>query len=119
MNSTTFTEAHFDMSNSSYFNKHYDVSMVKQYKIDHAQHKSAAELGESMMSDMKDNHFDSDAPGSSMVPEGMEPQDEVLREDEVDEEMFIFPDRAKKDDVDPEDEPNKLRSTAELLEPII
>ena len=42
-----------------------------------------------MNTDLKDNHFD----GENMK-EGLGAGDE-LREEDVDEEMFIFPDRAK------------------------
>ena len=43
-----------------------------------------------MMSDLKDNYMD-----KNMADEGAEGgQDQVLREEDVDEEMFIFPDRA-------------------------
>ena len=41
-----------------------------------------------MMSDLKDNYLD-----NNMGNEGAEGP--VLREEDVDEEMFIFPDRAK------------------------
>ena len=48
------------------------------------------ELAESLMSDIKDNYID-----KNMADEGAEGgQDNVLREEDVDEEMFIFPDRA-------------------------
>ena len=42
-----------------------------------------------MNSDLKDNHFD----GQNMAQDAY--AENVLREEDVDEEMFIFPDRAK------------------------
>ena len=41
------------------------------------------------MSSLKDNYID-----KNMGDEGGQGQDQVLREEDVDEEMFIFPDRA-------------------------
>jgi len=52
-----------------------------------------------MVSDMRENHFESNAAGSSANEGGPENQsakkgngeEEVLREDDVDEEFFAFP----------------------------
>lgn len=46
-----------------------------------------------MNSDLKDNYLDSQMPDEN----GAGAADQVLREEDVDEEMFIFPDRAKAD----------------------
>ena len=43
-----------------------------------------------MNSDLKDNYLDSQMPDEN----GAGAADQVLREEDVDEEMFIFPDRA-------------------------
>ena len=88
VNSTNFTAANFNMGTSTYFNKHYDASMQRAFKIGEG-NESVPDLASSMNSDLKDNHFD----GQNMA-EGAYAEN-VLREEDVDEEMFIFPDRAK------------------------
>jgi len=40
VNSTNFTDANFEMSNSTYFMKHYDVSMQNPYRVGEG-HESA------------------------------------------------------------------------------
>ena len=57
VNSTNFTNAEFDMGNSTYFNKHYDASMQKPFRIGEGK-QSAIDLAESMNSDLKDNYLD-------------------------------------------------------------
>ncbi len=64
VNSTAFTDAQFDMSNSVYFNKYYDTSMLKQFKIESSGNVSIEELANNMRKSIRDNHFDSDAPNS-------------------------------------------------------
>ena len=72
VNADNFCNTQFDMSSSTYFNKHYDISMQKPYKIGDA-HLSVDELAESMMSDLKDNYID-----KNMADEGAEGgQDQV------------------------------------------
>ena len=46
----------------------------------------------SVVSDLKENHFDSNAPGSSLEASQRNP-DQILKEEDVDEDMFIFPDK--------------------------
>ena len=116
VNSTNFSNIQFDMSNSTYFNKHYDISMQKPFQVgDNRQ--SVDELAESMMSDLKDNYLD-----NNMGEEGG--PDQVLREEDVDEEMFIFPDRDKEAATGDEEEEKvmdapevqaALKTTAELI----
>ena len=77
------------MGSSTYFNKHYDASMQKPFRIGEGR-QSAQNLAESMNSDLKDNYLDTNMPGN----EGPAPDQQILREEDVDEEMFIFPDRA-------------------------
>ena len=57
VNSTNFTNLQFDMSNSTYFNKHYDISMQKPFQVGDAR-QSVEQLAESMMSDLNDNYID-------------------------------------------------------------
>lgn len=59
VNSAGFSACDFDMGNSTYFNKHYDVSMQKPYQVSEG-HLSVAE-------DIKENHFDSNGVGASLV----------------------------------------------------
>ena len=52
-------------------------------------------LAESMNSDLRPNHFDTAAnEGDQSAEQVIDAPDQILNEDEVDEEMFIFPDRA-------------------------
>ena len=67
MNSTAFTDAQFDMSNSIYFNKYYDVTMLKQFKIENPGDLSVEEVANNMCKSLRDNHFDSDAPSSNDI----------------------------------------------------
>lgn len=57
VNSTNFTSAQFDMSTSTYFNKHYDISMQKPYRIGEG-NESAVDLASSMAEDLKENYLD-------------------------------------------------------------
>ena len=120
VNSTNFTEANFDITNSTYFNKHYDISMQKPFQIGEG-HVSVPDLAQSLSSDMKDNHFDSNAPESNSAQNA----DQLLRAEDVDEEMFIFPTQEaeqldqEETKEDLQDQTNNLRSTADLLAPII
>ncbi len=74
------------MSTSTYFNKHYDASMQKPFHVSEGHLSVATEL--------KENHFDSNAPSSSLVEVQSQNPDQILNEEDVDENMFIFPDKA-------------------------
>ena len=48
-----------------------------------------------MNTDLRPNHFDTTAnEGDQSAEQVIDAPDQILNEDEVDEEMFIFPDRA-------------------------
>ena len=94
VNSTNFTNANFDMGNSSYFGKHFDASMQRPFVVGNGR-ESVPNLAESMASDLRPNHFDTTQnEGDSTAEQMIDAPDQILNEDEVDEEMFIFPDRA-------------------------
>lgn len=49
------------MTSSTYFNKHYDVSMMKQqYQVHASAHLSIDEMANSMIDDLRENHFDAE-----------------------------------------------------------
>ena len=48
------------MGQSVYFNKYYDASMQKQFKVNQGAHQSVDELAVEISRDMKDNHFEAD-----------------------------------------------------------
>ena len=112
VNSTNFTDVQFDMSNSTYFNKHYDISMQKPFRIGEGT-ESAVDLASSMASDLKKNHFDENMPESDKEAG----PDALLREEDVDEQMFIFPDRAGEEEkiMDVPEVQEALKTTAELI----
>jgi len=58
VNSANFKDANFDMSNSRYFNKHYDASMMKPFQVQNDAHVSLDDLANSIIEDLKENHFD-------------------------------------------------------------
>ena len=122
VNSQGFREAKFDMGASTYFNKHYEESMATPYRIGEG-HESAADLASSISTSIKDNHFDptSDEGAALIASQRQQAAEQVLREEDVDEQMFIFPDRAAQNDEAGEEEEKKAdsRTTAELLAPII
>ena len=94
VNSTNFTNANFDMGNSAYFGKHFDASMQRPFVVGDGR-VSVPNLAESMNSDLRPNHFDTTAnEGDQSAEQVIDAPDQILNEDEVDEEMFIFPDRA-------------------------
>lgn len=92
VNSTNFTNANFDMGNSAYFGKHFDASMQRPFVVGDGR-ESVPNLAESMNSNMRPNHFDTTNEGDN-TEQVIDAPDQILNEDEVDEEMFIFPDRA-------------------------
>ena len=47
-----------------------------------------------MNSDLRPNHFDTTQNEGDNAEQVIDVPDQILNEDEVDEEMFIFPDRA-------------------------
>lgn len=57
VNSTNFMRAQFDMATSTYFNKHYDISMQKPFRVGEG-HESTADLAHSLSVDLKENHID-------------------------------------------------------------
>ena len=63
VSSQVFTECNFDMTTSTYFNKHCDASILRQYRIESG-HQSVDELATSMASDMRENHFETAGPGT-------------------------------------------------------
>ena len=56
--------------------------------------ESVPNLAESMNSDMRPNHFDTTQGEGDNAEQVIDAPDQILNEDEVDEDMFIFPDRA-------------------------
>ena len=104
------------MGDSSYFNKHYDASMQKQFIIGDNR-TSAADLAQSLQEGMNVNHFD------ESMDQLINNPDEVLDENDVDDSMFIFPDREQEETKEellagPELD-GALKSTADLLGPVI
>ena len=83
------------MGNSAYFGKHFDESMQRPFVVGDGR-ESQAVLAESMNSAMNPNHFDTTTnnEGDANAEQVIDAPDQILNEDEVDEEMFIFPDRA-------------------------
>ena len=57
------------MGTSTYFNKHYDASMARPFKIGEGT-ESVPDLASSMNTDLKDNHFDGET-----VKEGLGAED--------------------------------------------
>ena len=119
VNSPNFISAKFNMSNSNYFGKHYDISMQKQFAIDAGLHQSVDELATSLASGMKDNHFEADGDETRMSQ--VNNPDQILNEDDVDEDMFVFPDREDKQAaiLDQAEVQVALRSTDVLMAPFI
>ena len=111
--SPNFIAANFNMGQSTYFNKHYDVSMQQQFKIG-VGNESAVDLASSIQSDTQENHFDKAQvePGTVPGPE------ELLLQDDVDEEMFIFPDRNGEEskELDVPQVQEALKTTSELIQ---
>ena len=101
VNSTNFTNANFDMGNSSYFGKHFDASMQRPFVVGNGR-ESVPNLAESMNSALRQDHFDTTQNEGDQTAEQMiDAPDQILNEDEVDEEMFIFPDRARQGQTEP------------------
>ena len=154
VNSSTFRESNFDMTKSTYFNKHWDDTFVEQGKANESHH-SVLDMVDSMPSRScpSEDHFESNAPGTSAMDSALQStqlkadsmpqhqdsqlnqaaemdnlpeteaneQDEVLHEDEVDEEMFIFPNKQAEAEEEKEKEEflNALSKTQDLLAPFI
>ena len=112
------------MTTSTYFNKHCDASILRQYRIESG-HQSVDELATSMASDMRENHFETSGPGTGSsehaATEEAKPQEQFLNEDEVEAEFFEFPtqeNQAEKQ-MEREEIENTLKQTHELLAPFI
>lgn len=91
VNSKNFSEANFNMNNSAYFMKHYDISMQQPYRVGVGR-ETAQDLADSIDQNLREDHFDYTGPARNVIASARHP-DQVLRPEDVDEEMFIFPDR--------------------------
>ena len=112
VNSTLFQEANIDLQNSTYFIKNYDSSMSKPYQFGlEGANQNEMEVSMEMSRDMKENHFEE----NKAAPDGAE----LLKEEDVDDSMFVFPERNGEKEKLEEQENQNVRTTKELLDGVI